>query len=115
MADVQRLKKAEEEATKQVDSARKDRAATLRKARAEAEAEISAYRKAQMQKLEDLQTKQSSNADTLSKLSEKAEADVETLKKDVTSNKQKVIERLLEVTTSVNLSVPEARKGLRAK
>lgn len=110
-----KLKKAEEEATKQVEAARKERTATLRAARQEADAEIKSYRDAQMEKLTQLQQNKSTDEDVLDKLKTQTAADVETLKVDVAKGRASVVERLIGVVTTVDTSVPEARKGVKSK
>mmetsp|Transcript_17249 Transcript_17249/g.43757 ORF Transcript_17249/g.43757 Transcript_17249/m.43757 type:complete len:117 (-) Transcript_17249:49-399(-) len=116
MADqMQKLKKAEEEATKLVEAARQDRAKTLRKATAEADAEIAAYRENKMKELDEFRKGLSSDQNVIANLSSQTETDIEQLKKDVEANKGKVAERLLGVVSTVNLVVPEARKGIRSK
>jgi len=116
MADtMQKLKKAEEDATRQVDAARKDRTVTLKKAKQTAEANIKTIREAALQKLESFEKEQASAGASISELAKTAESDMALLKTDCEANKSKMVARLIDVVTSVNLSVPEARKGIKAK
>mmetsp|Transcript_8789 Transcript_8789/g.15458 ORF Transcript_8789/g.15458 Transcript_8789/m.15458 type:complete len:116 (+) Transcript_8789:133-480(+) len=115
MGDMDRLKKAEAEATKLVAAARQDRSATLRKAKAEAEAEIKDYRDAQMAKLVEFEKSKAAEAAQDTELERKEKEDTNQLVADFEANKSKVVQRLIQVTTTVDLSVPIARKGVKTK
>ncbi|GBG28214.1 V-type proton ATPase subunit G [Hondaea fermentalgiana] len=115
MADMMKLKKAEDEATKQVEAARKQRAATLKQARADADAEIKAYRDSQMKSLADLEKNQSDDNTVISELSSKADQDISTLKSDVQKNSDAIVKMMIDVVTDVNLDVPASRKGVKTK
>eukprot|EP00512_Aurantiochytrium_limacinum_P001621 CAMPEP_0171489612 /NCGR_PEP_ID=MMETSP0958-20121227/2861_1 /TAXON_ID=87120 /ORGANISM="Aurantiochytrium limacinum, Strain ATCCMYA-1381" /LENGTH=140 /DNA_ID=CAMNT_0012022859 /DNA_START=122 /DNA_END=545 /DNA_ORIENTATION=+ len=115
MADMMKLKKAEDEATKQVEAARKQRAATLKQARADADAEIKAYRDSQMKKLTTLEKNQSDDNSLIQDLSKKMEEDISTLKSDVEKNSNTIVDMMLHVVTQVDLVVPPSRKGVKTK
>jgi uncharacterized protein YPO0396 len=112
---AERLKKAEEDATKIVDAARSQRAATLKKARAEAEAEIKQYKEQLEGKLADYKKTLTSDSAKLSKMQSDSDAAIKRLQADVAANSGAIVDRLLTVTTTVNLKVPEARKGVKSK
>jgi len=65
--------------------------------------------------LDEQQAKEGDQTQALAELEVKTTKDIETLKADVAKAQQSVVERLLQVTTTVNLDVPEARKGVRTK
>lgn len=115
MADMQQLKKAEEDAKRQVDAARKDRAEHLKKKRAAAEAEVKAIREENMKKLEDLRAAGDNDQTVFSQMQANRDADIALLRSDVAQNKAKAVSILLDVVTSVSLEVPTARKGIKAK
>jgi len=101
---IKQLLEAEQKAQEIVNNARKEKAALLRRAREEAEKEVSAYRakrqKEYEQKLEDQSKGDTASTDDLRK---KADQEIVKIEEALQKNTEKVIELLLNAVKTVEL------------
>ena len=115
-AGIAELRKAEEQATVEIDKARRERLARMKLAKNEAEKEISSFRAEQDARLKQLQEAQDKADGSLDVAALHRQADGEMVKmtKDVQDNADKVADMLIDVVTRVDMKIPEARKGVKA-
>lgn len=134
-AGIVELRKAEEQATSEVEKARalaggvgarvdgretdaptkgRERAARMKLAKQEAEKEIAAYRAELEGKLVQWDKEQKAGEGSLSveALSSEADKQIQTMQKDVEANWSKVADMLADVVMKVDMKVPDARKGM---
>ncbi|KAH9258195.1 hypothetical protein BASA81_003779 [Batrachochytrium salamandrivorans] len=111
------LRRAEEQATADVEKARKDKSARLKQAKNEAEKEIAQFKLEQEQKFkqaEDAENAKESAGFSVTSQQKETDAQVAKMTADVQAGAGKIAELMLEVVMKVDMRIPEARKGVRA-
>ena len=114
---MQELRRAEEQATAEVEKARRDRVSRLKQAKAEAEKEIADFKAEQEAKFkaeqDEIEAKENEGYSITSQQRE-TDGQVAKMTLDAKTNADKICDLLVEVVTKVDMAIPEARRGVRA-
>ena len=114
-AGMAELRRAEDEASRIVEEARKARAARMKQAKADAAKDIDAFRQEHMKELEKIKAEKtgaSGGSDAARNAEAKSNEEIKLMEQQFHDNQGKVVEVLLNATLNVPLKIPEARKGL---
>mmetsp|Transcript_13284 Transcript_13284/g.23861 ORF Transcript_13284/g.23861 Transcript_13284/m.23861 type:complete len:114 (-) Transcript_13284:1984-2325(-) len=105
---IQTLLDAEKKAAEKVELARKERDALLKKAAAEAEAEIAAYRTLKDKEYKaEIEKYQGSSGDASVQIAADADKKIAVLQETAKKNREEVIRMLAGLVTSVDLTVKD--------
>ena len=111
-AGMAELRRAEEEASRIVEDARKARAVRMKQAKADAASEIETFRQGHMKQLEKMRAERETSNTSSSDLEAKSAAEITKMEAQFASNKGSVVDLLLNASLNVTLKIPEARQGL---
>eukprot|EP00937_MAST-01D_sp_MAST-1D-sp2_P001951 g1951.t1 len=107
---INELMEAEKQASEIVKEARAARVSQMKLAKVEAEKEIGTYRDEQ-QRAFDAANSQADDSEEAKRLEQSAEADIAQMGTDFAAGKEAVVDLMLGLASSVEYSVPDARKN----